>query len=130
MSHVFCPDTPPLNLTRKYGNLKTCWFRIPKLKYIWNTFFSHYHHLNYSPTTSQCVQQSCPVPYFKQVIWLLCQGKILLLPGLPDSMRYLKHIAQWGCREIHIGIKMQQNGLTTFRISKFFPRTCRPFCRL
>lgn len=130
MSLSLCPATSPLNLTRKYGNLKTCWFRIFKLKYTLNTFFfllpsSKLFHSHQSMCS---VILSCPLLQTIYLITLIRKN-----PNATSAARFheiLKHIAQWGCRETHIRVKMQQNGPTTFRISKFFPQTHRLFCRL
>ena len=43
-----CSATSSLNLTGKYVNLRTWWFRTPEHKLYFKHLFFHYHHLNCS----------------------------------------------------------------------------------
>lgn len=123
------PAFSPLNLTRKYGNLKTYWFRIPKPKHILNTFFSITIIWTTPLTPVMCsVILSCPLLQTIYLITLFRKNPIATSAARFHEI--FRHIAQWDCRETHTGVKMQQNEPTRLRISKFFPLTCRRFCRL
>lgn len=106
-----------------YGTLKTYWFRIPKLKYIFFTLPSSKLFPSHRSTCS--VILSCPLLQTIYLITLFRKNPIAT--SAAKSHEILGHIAQWDCRETHIGVKMQQNEPTTLRISKFFPQLVEHF---